>query len=148
MRKKKTNRAISTMTVAVFFVLLCFFCFVYVFLFLFFFVLFCFVLFLVCFVLFLWCDPEFWDRNAYCKWLLRVNVLQISLEVNGKKRNKGIGLEIADSYTFYRSERPSKIKNLLEKKRIKWICRCVDGVSILKNFDSCLSVSNLSIVTC
>ena len=49
MRKKKTNRAISTMTVAVFFVLLCFFCFVYVFLFLFFFVLFCFWFVLFCF---------------------------------------------------------------------------------------------------
>ena len=53
MRKKKTNRAISTMTVAVFFVLLCFFCFVYVFLFLFF--LFCFVLFCFWFVLFCFC---------------------------------------------------------------------------------------------
>lgn len=74
---------------------------------------------------------------------------QISLEVTGKRRKNGIPA----SYAFYR-KRPSKIKNLIQLirgkriKRICGICRCVDSVSVLKDFDSCLSVSNLSFVTC
>lgn len=71
------------------------------------------------------------------------------MEVTGKRRNNGIPA----SYAFYR-KRPSKIKNLIQLirgkriKRICGICRCVDSVSVLKDFDSCLSVSNLSFVKC
>ena len=50
---------------------------------------------------------------------------QISVEVTGKRRNKGIGWEIPATYTFYH-KKPSKIKKLLELiKKIRRICRCV-----------------------
>lgn len=55
---------------------------------------------------------------------------QISVEVTGKRRNKGIGLEIPATYTFYH-KKPSKIKKLLELiKKLRRICRCAKSVSV------------------
>ena len=51
---------------------------------------------------------------------------QISVEVTGKRRNKGIELEIPVSFTFY-YKKPSKI---IRHKRIKPIRRCVECVSV------------------
>ena len=43
---------------------------------------------------------------------------QISVEVTGKRRNKGIGLEIPATYSFY-PEKPSKLKTLRDLIRDK-----------------------------
>ena len=43
---------------------------------------------------------------------------QISVEVTGKRRNKGIGLEIPATYSFYH-KKPSKVKTLRELIRDK-----------------------------
>ncbi|CAH3013886.1 unnamed protein product [Porites evermanni] len=43
---------------------------------------------------------------------------QISVEVTGKRRNKGIGLEIPATYLFYH-KKPSKVKKLIELIRDK-----------------------------
>ena len=43
---------------------------------------------------------------------------QISVEVTGKRRNKGIGLEIPTTYSFYQ-KKPSKVKTLRELIRDK-----------------------------
>ena len=43
---------------------------------------------------------------------------QISVEVTGKRRNKGIGLEIPATYSFYH-KKPSKVKKLIELIRGK-----------------------------
>ena len=54
------------------------------------------------------------------------------MEVAANWKNKGIGLEIPATYTFYH-KKPSKIKKLIElirKKKIERICRCIDSVSV------------------
>ena len=43
---------------------------------------------------------------------------QISVEVTGKRRNKGIGLEIPATYSFY-PKKPSKLKTLRDLIRDK-----------------------------
>ena len=43
---------------------------------------------------------------------------QVSLEVAGKGRNKGVGLEIPATYSFYH-KKPSKVKTLRELIRDK-----------------------------
>ena len=43
---------------------------------------------------------------------------QVSVEVTGKRRNKGIGLEIPATYSFYH-KKPSKVKTLRELIRDK-----------------------------
>ena len=43
---------------------------------------------------------------------------QISVEVTGKRKNKGIGLEIPATYSFYH-KKPSKVKKLIELIRDK-----------------------------
>ena len=45
---------------------------------------------------------------------------QISVEVTGKRRNKGIGIEIPATYSLYH-KKPSKVKKLIElnKRQIK-----------------------------
>ena len=40
------------------------------------------------------------------------------MEVTGKRRNKGIGLEIPATYSFYH-KKPSKVKKLIELIRDK-----------------------------
>ena len=63
----------------------------------------------------------------------------MEFEVAGKRRNKGIGLEIPATYTFYH-KKPSKIKKLIElikKKKIERICRCIDSVSVFIMSCSC-----------
>ena len=62
-KKKKDKSCHKHFDSCCFFVLLFF---LFRFVFFFFLVLVFFVLFLFCF-LFFWCDPEFWDRNGYCK---------------------------------------------------------------------------------
>ena len=54
---------------------------------------------------------------------------QISVEVTGEQRNKGIGLEIPATYTFYH-KKPSKTKKLELIKKIRQISRCVKSVSV------------------
>ena len=50
------------------------------------------------------------------------------MEVDGKRRNKGVGLEIPATYTIYH-KKPLKIKKLIElirDKRIKRVrCQCL-----------------------
>ena len=41
---------------------------------------------------------------------------QISVEVTGKRSNKGIGLEIPATYSFYH-KKPSKVKKLIAELR-------------------------------
>ena len=44
---------------------------------------------------------------------------QISVEVTGKRRNKGTGLEISATHSFYH-KKPSKVKMLIEVIRDKY----------------------------
>ena len=56
---------------------------------------------------------------------------QISVEVTGKRRNKGIGLEIPATYLFYH-KKPSKVKKLIELMRQRREQKLID-VEILYN---------------
>ena len=53
------------------------------------------------------------------------------MEVTGKRRNKGIGLEIPATYLFYH-KKPSKVKKLIELMRQRREQKLID-VEILYN---------------
>ena len=63
----------------------------------------------------------------------------MEFEVAGKRRNKGIGLEIPATYTFYH-KKPSKIKKLIELIKKRRLSGSVD-VSIVSVFAFIMSCS-------
>jgi len=54
---------------------------------------------------------------------------EISVEVTGKRRNKGIGLEIPAMYSLYR-KKPSKVEKLIELIRKKADRAEVNGANV------------------
>ena len=56
--------------------------------------------------------------SCYSNFLFLKHGGQISVKVVGKRRNKGVGLEIPAIYSFFH-KKPSKIKKLIELIRDK-----------------------------